>query len=134
MSMTDPIADMLTRIRNANSIKRKTVDVPMSKLKLGIAEALKRSGFVTDYRVLEAESPKDRLLRINLKYGPDGEFVINEIKRFSRPGCRVYRGVEELPRVLDGLGICILSTSRGILNDAEARDKNIGGEVLATVW
>ena len=134
MSMTDPIADMLTRIRNANAIKRRNVDIPLSKIKLGIAETLKRSGFINDFRVLEGERPVDRTLRIDLKYGPDGEFVINEIKRYSKPGCRVYRGVKELPRVLDGLGICILSTSRGIMNDAEARNGKVGGEVLATVW
>ncbi len=134
MSMTDPIADMLTRIRNANAIKRRSVDIPLSKIKLGIAETLKRSGFINDFRVMEADRPVDRTLRIDLRYGPDGEFVINEIKRYSKPGCRVYRGAKELPKVLDGLGIAIVSTSHGILNDFEAREKNSGGEVLATVW
>ncbi len=134
MSMTDPIADMLTRIRNANCIKRKQVDIPMSNLKLAIADALKRSGYIVDFRVLEGERPVDRTLRVELKYGPDGENVINEIRRFSSPGRRVYRGVKELPKVLNGLGVCILSTSNGILSDAEARAKNVGGEVLATVW
>ena len=133
MSMTDPIADMLTRVRNANSIGRKNVDVPLSKIKLGIADVLKRSGYIVDFRVLDGE-PSERRIRIDLKYGPDGELVINEIQRFSKPGRRVYRGVTELPKVLDGLGIAILSTSRGILNDAEARQNNVGGEVLATVW
>lgn len=133
MSMTDPIADMLTRVRNANAIGRKNVDVPMSKIKVGIADVLKRSGYITDFRVLDG-APSDKRIRIDLKYGPDGEFVINEIKRFSKPGRRVYRGVTDLPRVLDGLGIAILSTSRGILNDAEARQNNVGGEILATVW
>ena len=133
MSMTDPIADMLTRIRNANGIRRNTVDIPQSKIKVGIADVLKRSGYIRDYRVLEG-APKDRAIRIDLKYGDGGEFVINEIQRFSRPGCRVYRKVGDLPKVLNGLGICIISTSVGILNDTEAREKNVGGEILATVW
>lgn len=133
MSMTDPIADMLTRIRNANSIRRRHVDVPLSKVKVGVADVLKRSGYIVDYRLLDGE-PKDRRIRLELKYGEDGELVINEIKRFSKPGCRVYRGVKDLPEVLNGLGICIVSTSHGVLNDAEAREKNMGGEVLATVW
>ncbi|MEZ6195998.1 MAG: 30S ribosomal protein S8 [Planctomycetota bacterium] len=133
MSMTDPIADMLTRIRNANAIRRRQVDVPLSKLKVGVADVLKRSGYIKDYRLLDG-APKDRMIRLELKYGEDGELVINEIKRFSSPGRRVYRGVNELPQVLNGLGICILSTSQGVLSDAEARDKNTGGEVLATVW
>ena len=133
MSMTDPIADMLTRIRNANSIRRRTVDIPLSKMKVGVAEVLKRAGFIIEYRILEGE-PKDRRIRVELKYGPDGEFVINEIQRFSKPGCRAYRGVKELPKVLNGLGISIISTSQGILSDDEAREKNVGGEVLATVW
>ena len=133
MSMTDPIADMLTRIRNANSIRRGAVDVPASKIKIGIADALKRCGYIGDYRLLEGE-PSERSIRIDLKYGPDGEHVINEIRRFSKPGRRVYSGVREIPKVLNGLGVCILSTSKGILSDTEARDQNIGGEVLATVW
>ena len=133
MSMTDPIADMLTRVRNAVAIRRRTVDVPHSKLKVSVADVLKRSGYVADFRVLDG-APKDRLIRIDLKYGDDGELVINEIKRFSKPGRRVYRGAKDLPRVLNGLGICIVSTSQGVLNDSEAREKNAGGEVLATVW
>ncbi len=133
MSMTDPIADMLTRIRNANSIGRKLVDVPLSKVKVGVAEALKRSGYIRDFRLLDGE-PRERLIRIELKYGPDGEHVINEITRYSKPGRRVYSGVSELPKVLNGLGVAIVSTSRGILNDAEAREQNVGGEVLATIW
>jgi len=133
MSMTDPIADMLTRIRNANAIHRDKVDVPLSHVKLGIADVLKRSGYINDFKVIEGE-PKDRKIRITLRYGPDGELVINEIRRYSKPGRRVYGGVKELPRVLDGLGICILSTSQGIMNDSEARSANMGGEFLATVW
>lgn len=133
MSMTDPIADMLTRIRNATAIRRAHCDVPLSKVKVGIAEALKRSGFIRDFKVLDGE-PKERMIRIDLKYGPDGENVINEITRYSKPGRRVYSGVTDLPQVLNGLGVAIVSTSRGILNDAEAREQNVGGEILAKVW
>ena len=133
MSMTDPIADMLTRIRNANAIRRRHVDIPLSKIKVGVADVLKRSGFVNDYRVLDGR-PVERMIRIDLKYGQDGEKVINEIQRFSKPGRRMYRAVSELPEVLNGLGICIVSTSQGVLSDTEAREKNTGGEVLATVW
>ncbi|MCB9831890.1 MAG: 30S ribosomal protein S8 [Planctomycetes bacterium] len=133
MSMTDPIADMLTRIRNANSIGRKQVDVPTSKVKIGIAEALKRSGYIRDFRLLDG-APNERVIRIDLKYGPDGENVINHITRYSKPGRRVYSGVSDLPRPLNGLGVAIVSTSRGILNDAEAREQNVGGEILATIW
>lgn len=133
MSMTDPIADMLTRIRNANAIKRQRVDVPHSRIKLGLAEAMKRSGYIKDFKVLEGE-PSERTIRIDLKYGPDGQQVITTITRESSPGCRVYRGVGDLPRVLNGMGVCILSTSKGILSDAEARAQNVGGELLATIW
>ena len=133
MSCTDPIADMLTRIRNANAIGRAQVDVPLSKVKVGIAEALKRSGYIRDFRLLDGE-PRERMIRIDLKYGPDGENVINEITRYSKPGRRVYSGATDLPRVLNGLGVAIVSTSRGILNDTEARDQNVGGEILATIW
>jgi len=131
--MTDPIADMLTRIRNANQIKRARVDVPLSRIKLGIADVLKRSGFIKDFKVLEG-APSERVIRIDLKYGPDGEFVINEITRASMPGRRVYRGVTGLPKIVNGMGICILSTSKGILSDSEARTQNVGGELIATVW
>lgn len=133
MSMTDPIADMLTRIRNATQIKRARVDVPLSRIKLGIADVLKRSGYIKDFKVLEG-APCERVIRIDLKYGPDGEHIINEITRASMPGRRVYRGVTTFPKVLNGMGICILSTSKGILNDTEARAQNVGGELLATVW
>jgi small subunit ribosomal protein S8 len=132
MSMTDPIADLLTRIRNANAIKRPQVDVPASKVKRGMVEVLKTSGFIRDYRVIEGDV--QATLRIFLKYGPDGEFVINKIERISKPGRRVYRGVDSLPRVLNGLGISILSTSKGILSDQDARSQRLGGEVLAQVW
>jgi small subunit ribosomal protein S8 len=133
MSMTDPIADMLTRIRNANRIRRSRVDVPLSRIKVGIAEAMKRSGYIRDFKVLEGDVA-ERVIRIDLKYGPEGQFVINEIIRSSTPGRRVYRGVTELPKILNGMGVTILSTSKGILNDAEARAQNVGGEVLATIW
>jgi len=132
MSMTDPIADMLTRIRNANTIKLPQVDVPASTLKRGIADVLKKSGYVRDWRVIE--DGRQGTLRIFLKYGPDGEFVISRIQRVSRPGRRVYRGVDDLPKVLNGLGIAILSTSRGIMSDHDARTARVGGEVLAEVW
>jgi small subunit ribosomal protein S8 len=132
MSMTDPVADMLTRIRNANRIKLPHIDVPASNLKRGIADVLKRTGFVRDFRVIE--DSKQGSLRVFLKYGPDGEFVISRINRVSKPGRRVYRGVSELPKVLNGLGIAILSTSRGILSDHDAREARVGGEVLAEVW
>ncbi|HMS15441.1 MAG TPA: 30S ribosomal protein S8 [Planctomycetota bacterium] len=132
MSMTDPIADLLTRIRNANSIKRPQVDVPASNVKRGMVEVLKNSGYIRDYRVIEGDD--QATLRIFLKYGPDGEHVINKIERVSKPGRRVYRGVEDLPRVLNGLGISILSTSKGILSDQDARSQRLGGEVLAQVW
>lgn len=132
MSMTDPIADLLTRIRNANAIKRAQVDIPASNIKRGIAEVLKREGFIRDYRLIEGDH--QATLRVYLKYGPDGEFVINKINRVSKPGRRVYRGLKEVPKVLNGLGIAILSTSRGVLSDTEAREKGVGGEILAEVW
>ena len=132
MSMTDPIADLLTRIRNGNSIKLPHVDVPASKIKRGVVDVLKQTGFVRDYRVIEGET--QGTLRVYLKYGPDGEFVINSIQRVSKPGRRVYRGVQDIPKVLNGLGISILSTSRGILSDQQARTERVGGEVLAEVW
>lgn len=129
--MTDPIADMLTRIRNANSIHRKFVSMPASKIKVGIAEALKSEGFITDYSVAEA-SPCS-VLKIRLKYGPDGEHVIQTIDRVSKPGCRVYTGVSDMPRVLRGLGVFLLSTPRGVLSDRAAREERIGGEILCKV-
>ena len=132
MSMTDPIADLLTRIRNANAIKLPQVDAPASKIKRGVAEVLKSSGFIRDYRIIEGEVQPT--LRVFLKYGPDGELVINEIQRVSKPGRRVYRGVEDIPKILNGLGIAILSTSKGILSDQDARKERVGGEVLAQVW
>lgn len=129
--MTDPIADMLTRIRNANAIKRKHVNIPASKLKVGIAEVLKSEGFIAGYNVVEG-SPCSTLV-VELKYGPDGEDVIRTIDRVSKPGCRSYTGVKEMPRVLRGLGIYVLSTPRGVLSDRAARREKVGGEILCKV-
>ncbi len=130
--MTDPIADMLTRIRNANMVKHEKLELPASKMKQEIADILKREGFVKDYEVIEDN--KQGVLRIFLKYGPNEEKVITGIKRISKPGLRVYAKANEVPRVLNGLGIAIVSTSRGVLSDKEARSQAVGGEVLAYVW
>ena len=130
--MTDPIADMLTRIRNANAIKRQQLEMPASRTKVGIAEALKLEGFIDSYEVTEG-SPASTLT-ITLKYGPDGEHVIRAIDRVSKPGRRVYSGAKELPRVVRGLGVHILSTPKGILSDRNARRENVGGEVLCKVY
>jgi len=130
--MTDPIADMITRIRNANANQAEHVTMPGSKAKLGIARALKKEGFITDFR--HTEDNKQGLLRIYLKYGPDGEKLISTIRRVSRPGRRIYRKVDELKLVLDGLGVAIVSTSKGILSDRDCRKLGLGGEVLCEVW
>ncbi len=130
--MTDPIADMLTRIRNAIQIERPFVDVPTSRLKAGIAEALQREGYIWDFEIIE-QSPQS-VLRINLKYGPNGERVVQRIQRVSTPGRRVYFGAKDTPEVLNGLGISILSTNQGILSNREAKAKNVGGEVLCEIW
>ncbi len=130
--MTDPIADLLTRIRNALRIERPSVDIPSSKLKVAIAEALQREGYIWDFEVIE-QAPQN-VLRINLKYGPNGERVIQEIKRVSKPGRRHYVAVSDVPEVLDGLGISVLSTNQGVLSNREARSKNVGGEILCSVW
>ena len=130
--MTDPIADMLTRIRNAVRVERPNVQVPLSKVKRGVAEVLKREGYIWDWR--EDEEAKFPLLRIDLKYGPNGERVIRKIRRISKPGRRIYNRSTELKPVLNGLGISIISTSRGVVSDREARQRNLGGEVLCEVW
>ena len=131
--MTDPIADMLTRIRNANTAKHDTVDVPASKMKIAIAEILLREGYIKKFDILEDGNFKT--IRIELKYGADkNEKVITGIKRISKPGLRVYTGAEDMPKVLGGLGIAIVSTNQGIITDKEARKLNVGGEVLAFVW
>ena len=133
MTMSDPIADMLTRIRNANTAKHDTVDVPSSKMKLAIAEILLNEGYIKKYEVVEDGNFKT--IRITLKYGVDkNEKIITGIKRISKPGLRVYAGREDLPKVLGGLGIAIISTDKGIITDKEARKQNVGGEVLAFVW
>ena len=132
MVMTDPIADMLTRIRNANTVKHDKLELPASKIKKEIADILKREGFVKDYEFIEDN--KQGVLRIFLKYGANEEHVITGIKRISKPGLRVYAKAEQVPRVLNGLGIAIVSTSNGVLSDKEARNQAVGGEVLAYIW
>ncbi len=137
--MTDPIADMLTRIRNAVSVERPIVEMPHSKVKRGVAEVLKREGYIWDWREENAdEQSKDsgpgKRLCIDLKYGPNGERVIRHIKRVSKPGCRVYSRATALRPILNGLGISIISTSRGVISDREARQKKLGGEVLCELW
>ncbi len=130
--MTDPIADMLTRIRNAIRVERPSVDMPASKVKRGMAEVLKREGYIWDWKEVEAEPVSQ--LRIELKYGPNGERVIRHLKRVSKPGHRVYSGSTKMKPVLNGLGICIISTSRGVVSDREARQRKLGGEVLCELW
>lgn len=130
--MTDPIADMLTRIRNAVRIERPQVEIPASKVKRGLADVLKREGFIWDWTEVDAEPVKT--LRIDLKYGPNGEQVIRHIRRVSKPGRRVYSGARDLKPVLRGLGIQVVSTSRGVVSDREARQKKLGGEVLCEIW
>ena len=133
MTMSDPIADMLTRIRNANTAKHDTVDVPTSKMKLAIARILLEEGYIKKYEVIEEGSFKT--IHITLKYSADkSERIISGIKRISKPGLRVYAGKEELPKVLGGLGIAIISTNQGVITDKKARELQVGGEVLAFVW
>ncbi|CDD98743.1 30S ribosomal protein S8 [Roseburia sp. CAG:471] len=133
MTMSDPIADMLTRIRNANTAKHDTVDVPVSKIKVAIADILVKEGYVAKYDIVEDGNFKN--IRITLKYGADkNEKIITGLKRISKPGLRIYAGKDELPRVLGGLGIAILSTNQGVITDKEARKLQVGGEVLAFVW
>jgi small subunit ribosomal protein S8 len=147
--MTDPIADMLTRIRNASLVERPAVDMPATKVKVAIAKVLVEEGFVLGYRIgkynTDAQGHKDfqevtglgephTVLQVYLKYGPDGEKVIRHIERYSKPGRRVYQGYKDIRRVLDGLGIAVLSTSKGVMSDRQARQQKVGGEVLCTVW
>ena len=132
MSMTDPIADLLTRIRNVNVLGRTSVRAPYSRIKEQILMTLKREGFIEDYQV-EGEIP-GKALSIQLKFGPEGEKVIRKIDRISKPGCRVYRSVSDLPVIREGQGIMVVSTSQGIFSDNEARQRNVGGEVLCTVF
>ena len=128
MNLTDPIADMLTRIRNAGSSKHPTVDIPKSKIKLAIADILVEEGYIKGYVV------EDRMIKVTLKYVGNKQKVISGLKRISKPGLRVYSKAEELPRVLNGLGIAIISTPQGVMTDKEARKANVGGEVIAYIW
>ncbi len=132
MVMTDPIADMLTRLRNANSVYHDKVEIPGSKIKQAIAQILKTEGFIKDFEMVQDE--KQGVLRVSLKYGPNREKVITGIKRISKPGLRVYAKKDQMPRVLGGLGIAIISTSQGIMTDKQARRDGLGGEVIAYVW
>jgi small subunit ribosomal protein S8 len=147
--MTDPIADMLTRIRNASLVERPAVEMPATKVKVAIAKVLVEEGFVLGYRIgkynTDAQGHKDfqevtglgephTVLQVYLKYGPDGEKVIRHIQRYSKPGRRVYQGYKDVRHVLDGLGIAVISTSKGVMSDRQARQQKIGGEVLCTVW
>jgi len=132
MNTTDPIADMLTRIRNANSRKCKTVDVPKSKMKQSIAEILLNEGYIKSYEDIDNET--QGILRISLKYDEKGKKVISGLKRISKPGLRIYAAKDELPKVLNGLGIAIISTPKGVMTDKEARKNGVGGEVLAYIW
>lgn len=131
MITTDPIADMLTRMRNALTVKHKTVSVPASKMKVAIADLLKNEGYINDYSVTEGAKAN---IVIDLKYGPNNQKVINGLRRISKPGLRIYASYEDLPKVLNGLGIAIVSTSKGLMTDRQAREQKIGGEVLAYVW
>jgi small subunit ribosomal protein S8 len=132
MAMTDPIADMLTRIRNANMVRHESVEFPASRMKREIAEILKREGFIRDAEYIE--DSKQGTLRVFLKYGSNNEKVITGLKRISKPGLRVYAQANDIPRVLRGLGIAILSTNKGVMTDKEARQSKVGGEVIAYIW
>jgi small subunit ribosomal protein S8 len=132
MSMTDPISDMLTRIRNATTVRHDRTDVPASKMKLEVAKILKQEGYIRTFKMLE-EGPQG-LIRIYLKYAEDGEPAIHGVERISKPGRRVYRGVDDLPKVRAGLGVAVISTNRGVLTDEQARSLRVGGEVLCEIW
>lgn len=132
MYITDPIADMLTRIRNANSAKHDTVDIPASNMKKAIAEILMNEGYIKNYQFIDDN--KQGIIRVTLKYSPSKEKVLQGLKRISKPGLRVYANCEDMPKVMKGLGIAIVSTSKGVMTDRAARKENVGGEVLAFVW
>ena len=132
MTMTDPIADMLTRIRNANSVGHESVEIPASKMKKSIAQILLDEGFITNYEVIDDNV--QGTIKVTLKYGPNHEKVISGIKKISKPGLKVYAKANEVPRVLGGLGIAIISTSKGVISDKEARKQGVGGEVICYVW
>ena len=131
MSLSDPIADMLTRIRNASRVRRGSVNVKSSKVCLGVAQVLKEEGFIVDYDRIDDN--KQGLIRVMLKYTPEGDPVISTISRVSKPGCRVYKGKDDLPRVMGGLGLAIVSTSLGVISDRKCRQENVGGELICTV-
>jgi len=132
MSMSDPLADFLTRIRNAVRASFDTVDIPLSKLKVGVAKVLKEEGYIADYQIMEQGA--QGVIRVALKYGPDKEKIITGIRRVSKPGLRQYRKSQVIPKVMSGLGIAILTTSEGVISDREARRRNVGGELLCEVW
>jgi small subunit ribosomal protein S8 len=132
MSMTDPLADMLTRIRNAGMVKFETVEMPLSKMKTGVAAILKKEGFINDYQVVDTDT--QGVLRIEMKYDQNNERIITNLKRVSKPGRRIYVKHDQIPKVMSGLGIAIISTSKGIFTDKEARAMKIGGELLCEVW
>ena len=132
MTMTDPIADMLTRIRNANTVGHETVEIPASKMKKAIAEILKEEGYIADFEMIEDD--KQGMIKVTMKYGANKEKVISRIKKISKPGLKVYAKAGEVPKVLGGLGIAIVSTSKGIVSDKEARKLGVGGEVICYVW
>jgi len=132
MSMSDPLADFLTRIRNAVMVRYETVDIPMSNLKVGVAKVLREEGYIKDYEIIEDN--KQGILRVELKYGPNDENVITGLKRVSKPGLRQYVKADDIPKVLSGLGISIISTSKGVITDREARRLRIGGEILCEAW
>ena len=134
MTMTDPIADMLTRLRNANQAYQDSTSMPSSKIKVGIAEILKKNGYIADYELTEVEGQVGKVLKVTLKYGESRERSIAGLRRISKPGLRVYAKSTELPKVLGGLGIAIISTSQGLLTVRDAKSKSVGGEVLAYVW
>ncbi len=130
--MTDPIADMLTRVRNANNVRHKSVEIPASNVKRSIAAIMKQEGFIKDYEYIKDN--KQGVLRVHLKYGPNQEKIISDLKRISKPGLRVYVKKDELPQVLGGLGIAVISTSQGLMSDRQARESSSGGEVLCYIW
>lgn len=132
MAVTDSIADMLTRIRNANNTNKESVDIPASKLKVEIARVMKEEGYIKHYKVIKDN--KQGILKIYLKYGSKGEKIISNLKRVSKPGCRVYVGKGEVPRVLSGFGISIISTSQGVMTGNKSKEMNVGGEVLCNIW
>ncbi|MFN0092628.1 MAG: 30S ribosomal protein S8 [Acidimicrobiales bacterium] len=134
MTMTDPIADMLTRIRNANTAMHDDVAMPSSKLKESLANVLKREGYIEDFAVSDAAPRPGKTLTINMKYSPERARTISGVRRISKPGLRVYRKADQVPRVLGGLGIAVLSTSKGLMTDREARKERLGGEVICYVW